>query len=1150
MPENQEQQPINSLDIDISKMELDALHTMKEIIEGRSSRELNFNTLDDNDQELSEDEQKIKDRLNEVISKIEFIQSLINLKESNSNKINQTEGINSNKILELYWEKNIDEYSKTDAEKVLQYLESSINSYDSNWEDLKVASTLNNLNDKEHVRTFQKKLINIINWEKNIHKIDGISDNDLKKKNIDLAYKSKDIKDYSIDDAKKVLNQLNLSYKEYSTFWINRSRSELWSIDEKDEVNIFQEKLISIILWSKNWYNNKYIQWFNKEKWNFLIEKDDFEDQIQKWTINQNTNRLALSNYLIYAVNTYSETKLINIFTWKNLKFIYDRIVNPWTNSKLLKQLEKETSKEKTKKLVSIFEEFIEEKTFIWENFSTESFKDTKVEVDKTEDIMYLASNPSYIVYIEDINKLNQVIELYYKINKWRVTDDRHTLSWKLHIKNINKNIIKNNPDIISNPKVWIDLLDFNLIPDNVFESNIENLLLSYPFLTNQIFNRIVILWIDIKYVKDILKRNPNIEKNSILHQYIYANLRESEITNTDFLECYNLIISSNQTDKTLNLEYHKIIVTNYLMVNRKNKDYELINLAKAGFYWTDNVFKEVLTINNIDYTEHLIKDNIEEIYILYPSILSEPKIISAIMDKWEEKHFKYLMQVAEFQNLNIFLYWLSKYLERKDIKDEYNIGNAIYYILQDNWIRNNIISLFSSNNNKNLEESKYKNLHLALKKVLAIDHKKLKEWAWNNISENIWKINDKEKKESEKKKLIDSLLVIEWISKKFNGKEKVLLMIIDWFESWNMLAFDNSTRILSQMLDWDIELTKKALTIFSQYQIEKIEQKFIQNQIEKTNNLWISIKKSSWKYKEWKNKNEINVEFSKSLSAYFWHSKVENFTQEEFETLKKELEKDYNIEANDKKLKQFIVEWLSEKEVIKKEKIKFEIIKDNLDSYVEYVSNPDKKWTFEEHLEIEKQIEKGKINEKKLYNESNNYYYTNEDSYWNLWNWFTILWKNWNSIDGLIISEKEKKLTMWNPEATENLINFYLFFKELNLLWVWKYRKELITGIWDRTIDPNDSDSVKEEELRKFWNKLLTFIVNVDNKWETKEKINLHNINAVNQKLRNFSWANSMVSDWKTYNIEWEDRLTAYLRSMWIIWWAYFHINKFREKL
>jgi hypothetical protein len=147
-------------------------------------------------------------------------------------------------------------------------------------------------------------------------------------------------------------------------------------------------------------------------------------------------------------------------------------------------------------------------------------------------------------------------------------------------------------------------------------------------------------------------------------------------------------------------------------------------------------------------------------------------------------------------------------------------------------------------------------------------------------------------------------------------------------------------------------------------------------------------------------------------------------------------------------------------------------------------------------------------------------------------------------------LSNNELEIVKKDPKNLDNIVNFYTFFDKLNLLSVWDYRDELVNAIWIREIN-NKDDSLTVEEIRKFWNKLLSFIANIwKPKWEPKENIELNSINSVNQEFKKFSWANSFISDEKTYNIEWEDKLAAYLRDYWIIWWAYFNTNKFREAI
>ncbi|MDP2091013.1 MAG: hypothetical protein Q8K30_05455 [Candidatus Gracilibacteria bacterium] len=212
-----------------------------------------------------------------------------------------------------------------------------------------------------------------------------------------------------------------------------------------------------------------------------------------------------------------------------------------------------------------------------------------------------------------------------------------------------------------------------------------------------------------------------------------------------------------------------------------------------------------------------------------------------------------------------------------------------------------------------------------------------------------------------------------------------------------------------------------------------------------------------------------------------------------------------------------------------------------------------EKAYDFEAQKEIVKKQEKIEADYRMQnglggnYNELNNAIQYN---YIQNGNTYTLEGSNGEKIEGL--TKQEKDLTIGNPEATKNLINFHDFFKKLNLEGVWKYRGELINAIGDIHIDPNDDDSIKTEELRKFGNKILTFIANAgkDEKEGKMQTINLSSIQSVKLELQKFSGANSMLNDKKSFNTYGEDRFTAFLREQGIIGGAYFKINGFKSYL
>ena len=167
------------------------------------------------------------------------------------------------------------------------------------------------------------------------------------------------------------------------------------------------------------------------------------------------------------------------------------------------------------------------------------------------------------------------------------------------------------------------------------------------------------------------------------------------------------------------------------------------------------------------------------------------------------------------------------------------------------------------------------------------------------------------------------------------------------------------------------------------------------------------------------------------------------------------------------------------------------------------------------------------------------------KDSSWNLrvdnpiWGW---------SIETTL---QEMSIILGNPDAFRNFINFYEFFRELNLEWVWKYRKELVNSIWDIHINLEDY-SLRDSELLSFWNKLINIINNIWNENKNNEdntKLKRQNTLAwLKNELRIFSEAWNIINSAKTFNNLWEDKFTNFLRKHWIIWWAYFCTYKLRE--
>jgi hypothetical protein len=416
---------------------------------------------------------------------------------------------------------------------------------------------------------------------------------------------------------------------------------------------------------------------------------------------------------------------------------------------------------------------------------------------------------------------------------------------------------------------------------------------------------------------------------------------------------------------------------------------------------------------------------------------------------------------------------------------------------------------------------------------------------------------------------------------------------MVDWLNDylnsdWEEMDFENIKKILWTYVDIKNEkinfelsqiLTKNQINELSQIYLPKEREEYIKKNSKKqlsNEELAKYIKLSNWLQQIWR----IGAAWLEKATLYA-------LTTHDWESLKQTLEnadainhiEKTLIEYKSKYLKVINDLWIYKNKVtdirvvlysdiaLKKllyiEKTKWlddsqsELI--GLLLAIDYVNKDTDRIQKEQYnIKIERENEennKEKTNNKlKLDIKNNNYYITNEESYNKVEWWYNLIWKNWETIEWLIISEEEKKLTMWNPEATENLIHFYEFFKELNLESIWKYRKELMISMWNRNINFIDNDSLSKSELIQFWNSLILSINNLiwnKKEYENKPKLLITNsLSWVKSELRKFSWAWSILSDEKTYDIKWEDKFASTLRSFWIIWWAYFKINEFRKNI
>ncbi len=140
--------------------------------------------------------------------------------------------------------------------------------------------------------------------------------------------------------------------------------------------------------------------------------------------------------------------------------------------------------------------------------------------------------------------------------------------------------------------------------------------------------------------------------------------------------------------------------------------------------------------------------------------------------------------------------------------------------------------------------------------------------------------------------------------------------------------------------------------------------------------------------------------------------------------------------------------------------------------------------------------------------------------------------------------------------EYYENFITLYSFLEDNNLLWVWKYRQELINATDTVNLDLNDN-SLTEWELVLFGRKLITVInviLNEEYNWDIPEEKRLiedtYTLHWVESELRKFTWAWSDVTNHQTYGFNGTDKVINSLEKMWIVWWTYFHTMRLRDMM
>ena len=152
---------------------------------------------------------------------------------------------------------------------------------------------------------------------------------------------------------------------------------------------------------------------------------------------------------------------------------------------------------------------------------------------------------------------------------------------------------------------------------------------------------------------------------------------------------------------------------------------------------------------------------------------------------------------------------------------------------------------------------------------------------------------------------------------------------------------------------------------------------------------------------------------------------------------------------------------------------------------------------------------------------------------------------QDWKKIP---IDWEEAKMVQNNPDAMENIVNFFKFFTELNLWSAWELRTQLALAMWVSNINLHD-DWLKESELIAYGNKLLQVMNNLDPK-SNSLNTNNNTISSLKSNFNEYTWTKSILSANKSHGLQWEDKFKydlrmcgIYSQNHWI------QINNFRKQ-
>ena len=470
---------------------------------------------------------------------------------------------------------------------------------------------------------------------------------------------SKDISEYSIDEAEVILEHLNKEYwdfEEWNFAWTDEEN--ISDLADKKDVNVYQDRLIAKILWTEEkWFNNEYLKWYNNKEWNYLISIEKFEQKVKDDSININDiNSNELANYFAFLSSKWQlniDTIAKKIWT-KQIKQLNDLVDSPIWDDRWLREILSEYSLDKILKDAKNIELSITDINSIKElnsiNYNSLDISTIKNNLNRTVPNI---TEPTKILELLD----SGIILAFTQLHKDLIMFPEVVERFQLTIIDINRYSVD---DLCKNKELIIALI-------NTDKS--WNILL--PHLVNKLKSEIN----NNSHIKKLFIDNISETARYGLPEYISNIVYEQEVPKTK--EELNVIlrnIKNNPNDIKLADE-----LTNFLLEsNIDDYEYQIVEYIKN---WWKILWPMFFNLLNKNIAQTLLyTENWENFAHFFPAEIynKHPFLFEIVIDKKPIKDIQNFINIVDFPNFETVLYTIESIEKRKGSNDD-NIVNSLY---------------------------------------------------------------------------------------------------------------------------------------------------------------------------------------------------------------------------------------------------------------------------------------------------------------------------------------------------------------------------------------------------------------------------------------------------------------------------------------